>query len=889
MNSSVTHRNVSHRAPAASVVCFALAAFWATGLMANSPIDDLMGQWTERGWPLMQQYCLDCHNADYQEAEVDLSVLETLDGVRAHGDLAGHVVNMIRFGAMPPEDADLPDDAQRRDLADQLDSLVYQATCDLRPRPGRTTARRLNRAEYNHAIRDIFGVDLRPADQFPSDEVGGGFDNNADVLSLSPMLMEKYLIAADQVTSAIIVDPATLPNLNKTFAAETLWVIGESKMGSFGQRSIQADGLVWIEVDIPVGGQYTIEVVGSPSDQYEGEVLSTMHDDQGVLKAILEHENRDRGADDRSSTNLTLDAGRHRFFFRTSLLPATKRKELVESDADWKVGQSVWNPIAALPDELIQNSRLQPGTQLKPDRKIDSREFPFRFGRVVVRGPDPLSRSDLPPGQAELITAVAAERDGFFVKTDFPAERCLKPVLRRAFRREINKDDLEPYLDLVETMTSQGASFHRAMQVAVSAVLVSPQFLFRVELPESEFERKLAAKGSAVPRSPTQLASRMSFFLFSSIPDDALLEAARRGELTNKDKRVHHVRRMLKDPKSEAIGTQFARQWFGLGSLQGRDLTEFVNAAPAFDFLREKSQANTEPATVGITPDSLSAETEQLFMHLLRENRPVSELLTSERTFVRPALAKWYGVSDEMVAAAKSSDDDSPNDSSSHSSMSVEVPSSATGRRGILGHAGVLMLTSYPTRNSPVQRGKWILENILGTPPPEAPPGVPGLEETQTASADATLREQLELHRADPGCASCHRVMDSLGFGLEEFDHLGRLRDESDPARADATGQLPGGRQFSGTTQLAELLAKTEARKLAETAVRRMMAFAIGRELTPSDRCFVEVILDATAADGYRVGDLLEQVIESPPFLNHEAELPENVDSVADHQRSPVH
>ncbi|MCM2372947.1 DUF1592 domain-containing protein [Aporhodopirellula aestuarii] len=821
---------------------------YATDASTQTPAEIAASQWVSTGWPLLETYCLDCHSSDYAEAEVDLSDFNTLEGVQRHSDLAVRVISMIRFAAMPPEDAAIPEIAERRELADRLDALVYHATCDLRPRPGRTTARRLNRAEYNNAIRDLFGTDLRPADQFPSDEVGGGFDNNADVLSLSTMLMDKYLTAAEQVTSQIIVDPDTLPRIEKTFSGDTLYVLGESRTGTFGQRYVEADGLAWFDVDVPVRGQYTIEVRGSSRVKSRGAVLATMHTADGILQGIFQLEHREgRSGEDFASTRMTLDAGTHRLFFRASTTPASQLDELKEHE-DWQVDQSVLTSITEIDDAQIEKTRLPKGSVLEVDRDIDEERFPVRFLSVVVKGPHASTREDLPPGQKKLLGRIPERRRDRYVDVADAARKCLRPIMRRAFRGEVTDEDITPYVNVVKQMTDRGDTYYEAIRVAISAILVSPRFLFRIEVPEDEHQRKLAAAGDAIPLSSNQLASRLSFFLWSSLPDDQLLDVAKRGELQDPDKRMGHVRRMLNDKKSDSLGSQFARQWFGLGNLQSRDLSEFTEIG-----------VGTTNSSAEITPAMLSSETEQLFLYLLRENRPISELLTSDMTFISRPLAQWYGV-------------DFPSDADD--SGVVPVNMGDRGRKGILGHAGVLLVTSYPTRNSPVQRGKWILENVLGTPPPEAPPGVPGLEETQTASADATLREQLELHRADPGCASCHRVMDSLGFGLEDYDHFGRLRSKDDPARGDATGELPGGRSFEGARELAALLAETEERALAETAVRRMLTFAIGRELRPSDRCFVEAILDKTQDEHFRVRDLLEQVILSPPFLNHQAEVP---------------
>ncbi|WP_146389093.1 DUF1592 domain-containing protein [Allorhodopirellula solitaria] len=813
---------------------------------SKTPTEIAEENWATTGWPLLQAYCVDCHNTDYPEAEVDLSLLETLQGVQANSELAAHAIKMIEFSAMPPEDAELPSLEERRQLGDQLDALVYHAACDLRPRPGHTTARRLNRAEYNNAIRDLFSIDFQPADSFPSDEVGGGFDNNADVLSLSTMLMDKYLTAAEDVTSKIIADPAELPQLNETFAGDTLYILGESKTGSFGQRYITEDGMAWFELDIPVGGEYTIDIVASPQRESLGRVVSTMHAVDGTLLGIFEHEHRDGGSDDNESIRMKLDPGTHRFFFRMSGLAASEREQH-KDDPDWQIGESVFEPIGKIDDEKLEETRLAKGTTLNHDRDIDTDKFPMRFNRFLVKGPSTSTREDLPPGQRQLLKKIPERRGEQYRNVKPAAKESLKPLLRQAFRCEIGDEDLAPYVNLVERMCDRGDSYYEAMQVAISAALVSPRFLFRVEVPESEASRQLAEAGEPAPLSSTQLASRLSFFLWSSLPDNELLDAAKRNELVKPDKRAEQVRRMLADPKSDSLGAQFARQWFALGNLDGRDLSDLAASDG------EKKAAGT------LTAEMLSSETEQLFLHLLRENRPIEELLTSETTYIGPELAAWYGV-------------EYPSDQGDKEFAAIHVGD--RGRKGVLGHAGVLMITSYPTRNSPVLRGKWILENIMGTPPPDPPPGVPTLEETETASANASLREQLELHRADPGCASCHRVMDQLGFGLEDFDHLGRMRAADDPARRDATGELPGGHSFEGAAELTMLLADTERQRLAETTVRRMLTFAIGRELRPSDRCFVDAILAKTEDQNYRVRDLLEQVILSPPFLNHQAELP---------------
>ncbi|WP_404311052.1 DUF1592 domain-containing protein [Neorhodopirellula lusitana] len=820
-----------------------------------------LSDWETTGFLKLEEFCLECHNTDYQEAEVDLSLLSTAEKIRQNSELATHSISMIRFGAMPPEDAALPTLQERRELADQLDDLVYHATCDLRPQPGRVTARRLNRAEYNNAIRDLFGVDLRPADQFPSDEVGGGFDNNADVLSLSTMLMEKYLKAGESVASAVIVDQATLPSVKKTFADRALHTLGESKLASFGEWFVRSDGMLWMEVEVPVEGDYVFDVRAGTNirrraekeqDPVEGDKddnnerksddnavnrCMTVHDERGVLVDIMDFGYQEKsGPNDSESFRVALKPGKHRFFFSPTDTWIDELPEAEDRKDPWRVGESVSKRVQALTEQELAKTVLAADAEIGFSRRIPVEEFNFKMHSVSVSGPTAGSRKDLPETQKQLLRRMARQRGDRWEDVHKAAVVNLKPLMRRAFRREVSEAEVKRYASLVQDATDRQESFYVGMQHAVTAILCSPSFLFRIEMPDTDEARELAKKGEAVPLSSTQLASRLSFFLWSSIPDDALLYAAQKGQLVDRGKRRYHLKRILDDPKSNSLGQQFATQWFGLGNLNARDMAAFR--------VKEKGRE--------ITVKDLASETHALFDHVLKNNLPVTELLTADYTFVGKELADWYGI-------------ELPGDQDGSSPQKVSLADA--GRRGILGHAGVLTLTSYPTRNSPVLRGKWILENVLGTPPPEAPPNVPELEETRAASANATLREQLELHRADPGCASCHRVMDALGFGLETMDHLGRLRPPTNPSVADANGELPGGRSFRGAMELSEMLAKTEARRFADTTVRRLLSFAIGRELRPADRCFVEAILDDTQDEGYRLRDLVEGVINSPPFL----------------------
>ncbi len=621
-------------------------------------------RWKREGWPLLQQHCLDCHNADTQEAELDLSGLESFDTTEGGGGgEMQRVLEMVRFGAMPPEDAGELSDADRKTLVSSHERMIFSVSCDLRPRAGKVTLRRLNRAEYNNTIRDLFGMDLHPADAFPSDEVGAGFDNNGDLLSLSPMLMEKYITAAEYVATRVLVDPA------------------------------------------------------------------------GVDKEAL------------------------------------------------------------------------------------------------------------PPSQKRILRRSAKRSDDRWVGVQDAAAACLGPLMRQAFREPVSKEEIHPYAQLAVQATERGESYHRGLQIAISAVLMSPRFLFRVEVPADNTLRPTPNQSPATQSTPNrsdirltshQLATRLAYFLWSSIPDERLRRDADKNRL---DGQVleRHVRRMLSDTKADSLATQFAGQWFGLRNL----VTHEVNT----DLFGRFDQQ---------LKDAMARETELVFMHLVREDRPVAELLTADYSFLNERLAKHYGIAGVEGDEFR------------------RVSTKGTLRRGILTHASVLTLTSNPGRTSPVKRGKWILENVLGTPPPEPPPGVPGLDETKTAKAGATWRQQLEVHRADPSCAACHRVMDQLGFGMEQFDAVGRFRKLDGGSPVDASGELPGGRTYNGAAELSDVLGSSERRAFARTAVQRLLTFALGRELSPDDRCTVDEIVETAAARDYRFVDLVLAVVNSRPFQYYE-------------------
>ncbi|QDV41847.1 hypothetical protein Enr13x_16900 [Stieleria neptunia] len=764
----------------------------------------------------MQAYCVDCHNEDVQEGGLDLSPFETLSDLTTAE--VKRVLEMVRFGAMPPEDYDTPEIEERKSLVSALEATMYSSTCDLTPRAGKVTVRRLNRSEYNNTIRDLFGLDLRPADRFPSDEVGAGFDNNGDVLSLSPMLIEKLIEAAEFVSQNVMVDPADLPELRLELTGDQLPIYGDPKIGSFYGRFVDRDSFAWIDLDAPFDGQYRIDVRGGMTSKSDGAAKVAICDEQGKLLASdeLDYFGGGGGADSMQET-IELTRGKHRLIF----VPVLDDRDLV-------VGETKFESVTTLDPERVKSILARRGKPVSVDRNIDAETYPFMFRSFRVSGPREHPRDAYPPKQFQIVRVrhVAPKKRDRYSDVAKTAMKNLQPLMEQVFRGPVTEDEVRPYAQLVEQSVKEGASFHRATQIALSAILVSPRFLFRVETPSPESEPNSFGD---IPLSPHQLATRLSYFLWSSTPDQTLLDQADRNEL-DLERLRGHVGRMLSDEKADALATDFAAQWLGL-----RNLAEHEADGKRFPTFDQDLKS------------SMVRETESLFLHILRNNLPISEFLTADYTFVNETLAEHYGLTFSGEPFQK-------------------VSLSETPRRGLLSHGSVLTLTSTPNRTSPVLRGKWILENVLGTKAPDPPAGVPELDDAKAAGDNATLREQLELHRQSPSCASCHRVMDQLGFGLDDYDAIGQYRTEEGGKPIDASGALPDGRSFNGGAQLSGMLAETEVEGLARTLTERLLTFAIGRELTPDDRCTIDEILEHTRSNQFRLADLVTEVVASRQF-----------------------
>ncbi len=720
----------------------------------------------EKLHPFVTKYCADCHNDDEPEAGINFASFPTeASMLTGRGRKSWEkILAMVEIGAMPPADVEQPPAELRDELTAWLEDKLFNLDCELIDDPGRVTVRRLNRVEYRNTIRDLLAVDFDPIQNFPSDDVGYGFDNIGDVLSLSPLLMEKYLDAAETITADAIPvvtadDLRSMVEINRLNSKPQV-----GKSGGFLTLASRAD--VWTDYEAPQDGEYEIDVRAKANQfgkelakmelRVDGKVVRTF-DVMGEMKP---------------------DNYVHRI-----RLAAGQRKILVTFTND----------------EYVAN---------KGDRNL----FVGRF--AITRPADKTKLNQFIRHWPEQGTGVREA-----------ATQTLTPIIKRAFRGPVTDADVSRFVDFVEMATNDGELFEQGIQFAVQAVLVSPRFLFRIET-DGRPDDPMAER----PVTDYELASRLSYFLWSSMPDEELFRLAEHGSLRDADVLKTQVTRMLGDSKSRAMVDNFAGQWLNLAMLD--EMVPDPNVFPEFDAdLR----------------DDMKQESLLLFETIMKEDRSLLDFLDADFTFMNARLAKHYGK--DGVTGEE-----------------FQKVSLDTGRRaGILTHASILTLTSNPERTSPVKRGKWIMENILGESPPPPPPGVPELEETAKNNPNFTLREQLKLHRADPGCASCHKTMDVLGFGFENFDATGRWREKDGEHAIDPSGELPGGDSFAGPTELVNVL-KNRREDFARCLSEKMLTYSLGRGLEYYDRCATDAILQQLAANNYRFTELVLGIVTSKPF-----------------------
>ncbi|QDT18912.1 DUF1592 domain-containing protein [Gimesia chilikensis] len=732
----------------------------------------------------ISKYCLDCHTGQGSEAGLALEKFTTRTSILEKREEWEKIVQRIQIQSMPPKDAgELPTDQEREDVLAWFDDALYGVDCSGDINPGRVTIRRLNRNEYNNTIRDLVGVDFSPAENFPSDDVGYGFDNIGDVLSLPPLLMEKYLDAAEQIAEKAIFanTPDSYPwnkISDKQFKKEGAVTVRKSGAGFHSRGTLKAS------LNLKQDGEYEIRIIAGSTPAGDEEAKMEVKLDGKPLKTF-------EVAADRNSPEK---------YMPPKAIKLPKGKHELE--------------ISFLNDFY------------DPDGPANKRDRNLYVNEVAVRGPMGKLPDNVPASHHQIITCTPengrSER--------YCAERIFKPFMEKAFRRPVSRNEMKPIVELVNATVESGRTFEQGVQVGIQAVLVSPHFLFRIEGLQDSADESYSIENVA----QYELASRLSYFLWSTMPDERLFSLAGQGRLDDPRTLRMEIKRMLADPKSKAFVENFAGQWLNL-----RNLDE-LNPDPR-KFRGFNSQLKAD----------MRQETEEFFAYIMREDRSVVEFINADYTFMNENLAKFYG--NDKVKGEKFQ----------------KVSLDKSRRAGLITQASILTLTSNPGRTSPVKRGKWIMENILGTPPPTPPPNVPELEEATEGKKNMSLREQLALHRKIPGCASCHDQMDPLGLGFENFDAVGRWRTKEGKHKIDASGKLPDGQTFESPVELIGIL-EQQKDGFCRSLTEKMLTYAIGRGTEYYDKCAIDAITANFTAKGYRFSELVTEIVLSDPFLKRE-------------------
>jgi Protein of unknown function (DUF1592)/Protein of unknown function (DUF1588)/Protein of unknown function (DUF1587)/Protein of unknown function (DUF1585)/Protein of unknown function (DUF1595) len=725
--------------------------------------------------PILGKTCAPCHNDRLSSGGFSVTAFLKPDSLTTRREGWEAIVAKLRAGEMPPKGIPRPPQAQMNAL---VDYVLASLDRNSKPDPGRVVARRLNRDEYANTVRDLLGVDFRADKEFPVDDSGNGFDNIGEVLSVSPVLMEKYMLVAKRIAArAIGADP--LPK-----AVEIAYAAGRTE----ATTAVTVGPARRIDVDtleaahrVDFDGEYAVRV-GLPGERPP--------DARPVALEIW--------MDGKLLRTLQVETKPASTVFFNPYTEAETRLYLTEGDHIFRVGFTNDDfPKTLGPKELFDTKKNKfpqavsfigpyPSTLEKPSRKM-----------VLICDPS--------SGTA-CVTQIVSR------------------LAHRAYRRPVIQTDIAPLVRLAALARAQGLSAEQSIQVAIQAILVSPEFLFRLERDPSP------ADPAQVHKIPDiELASRLSYFLWSSMPDDELLALAEAGKLSQPDALDRQIRRLLADPRSNALAENFAGQWLEIRNL------DVVKPDPQ-RFPEWKPELR----------DAMRAETQMFFNYVFRENRPISDFLDARYTFLNQRLAEYYGIPGVGGKEFRKVDLTNPQ------------------RGGVLTQASVLTVSSYPTRTSVVVRGKYILENIFGTPPLPPPPDVPPLDEAAVGTS-MSLRQQMEKHRADSACASCHARMDPLGFGLENYDAVGKWRTHDGKFPVDSSGTLPNGAAFSTPSEMRAALA-SELPQFGRCFTEKMLTYALGRGLTPSDRPAVDQIAGKLASSGYAFQTLIFEIAHSYPF-----------------------
>lgn len=761
---------------------------------------------------LLGKYCVTCHNDRLQTANFSLEKTD-LSAPVAAAPVWEKVIKKLRTGAMPPQGAPRPDATAAGALAGYLEAELDRASA-ANPNPGRKALHRLNRTEYANAVRDMLAVDVDASDLLPADDVSYGFDNIAEVLSMSPLLTEKYIAAAEKISRAAVGDPDVKAVTAEYSIPEEVMQDGRmSEELPFGSRGGTA-----VRHNFPADGEYSVHVrLQRNSDNY--------------IRGITEPNQLDIRLDGKRVKLLTIGGENHGlsgplYSFVNKDYKGDDAQEKYEFDADLNLDAAFTTTAGPhLLQVAFLDETVEPETILMPERQLFADKGDYKgslpmIAAVGVHGPLNAKGLGQTPSRERIFSCkptAAAEED-----------KCARTILTRlsrlAYRRPVKSDDVDPLVTLYGSARKAG-TFESGIEMALRGLLISTEFLFRMESDP--------APGTSRRISDIELASRLSFFLWSSIPDEPLLAAAEKGQLSNPAELEKQVRRMLADRRAESLPSNFTGQWLYLRNLERvkPDDRQF----PQFD-------------------DGLRAafleETRQFIASIAREDRSVLDLLNADYSYLNERLASFYGIPGVYGNDFR------------------RVQMADENRRGILGQASILTVTSYANRTSPTLRGKWVLENILGTPPPPPPPNVPSLKEDAGKGPVLTMRQRLEQHRGNPVCATCHSRMDPIGLALDNFDGIGNWRTKEGGERGtpiDPAGVLPDGTKFNGPADLRRILGGRRA-QVAQTVTEKLLIYALGRGIEYYDAPAVRKILRDAEAKDYRWSSLVLGIVNSTPF-----------------------
>jgi hypothetical protein len=757
--------------------------------------------------PFLTKNCFACHNEKLRTADLNLTTLKSEASLAEDPETWEKVSHRLQDGTMPPKPLPRPPAGDVARVMEWIREGIERVEQSAKPDPGRVTARRLNRAEYNNTIRDLLGVDFRPADDFPQDDSGYGFDNIGDVLSLSPVLLEKYLKAAETAVAAALNGPEKLkPLLLRSQPPGHEFELLPKALKEYDETGLSLPSALHTNLRFPSTGEYVIRVAieGRRPSGSEPVQIGIWIDGKHVHTLPLDGPKSPGGID---------------------LFGAQAEFRMPVTAGDHWVAASVLKVYEGLPP-----SYGGPNPSKQPEVPTRGKVPANRVWVHFVEALGPYNQELGPSADVHKRLFVCGHNQG---KHSASCDRTiLRSFARRAFRRAVTTAELQPYLDLMASFRKNGAPFEEALGGALQAILVSPDFLFRIE-------RNEPAQAGDTVRNLDQysLASRLSYFLWSTMPDDELLKAAEQKSLREPAVLQAQIRRMLQHSKAKALVQNFAGQWLELRRLES--LTPDRERFPQFDdYLRM----------------SIRQETETFFANLIKDDLSILELIDAKYTFVNERLARFYGIPGVKGAEFRKAD------------------LTGTPRGGVLTHASVLMVSSYATRTSPVLRGKWILENILNAPVPPPPPDVPSLDEAKIGTT-GSLRQQLEEYRSNPACASCHSKMDPLGLAFENFSAIGEWRTKDGNFPIDASGVLPDGRQFNGPDELRALLRKDSA-AFTECVTEKLLTYALGRGLERYDKRTVRQIARNVARQGHTFSALVTEIASSLPFQKVRVEQP---------------